>query len=195
MDQIKPKLKIVNLLFTLLVIISFLSCGDGISKQPVTAAGFEAIELELKSKFGDDAYYTDLTITYNESIGNIIGVTVTENPESLQMGQWNLTQNTWKQNQDISIEVPQGSKATDFMFQLDDKINLSTLGELAEISTKKLTVEKNLENSVLSMAFVKFPKNGDISKTEYTVMLRPETGGTTFTFRYNLNGELIKMNY
>ncbi|WP_034242117.1 hypothetical protein [Aquimarina atlantica] len=50
-----------------------------------------------ENKFGSNAYFTDLTISYNRTIGsNIIGVTVTEAPKSLKMGQWNLTQNIWK---------------------------------------------------------------------------------------------------
>ncbi|PHR72861.1 MAG: hypothetical protein COA67_03935 [Lutibacter sp.] len=173
---------------------ALISCGGGTSKQPANAEGFAAIEKEIKSKFGEDAYYTDLTITYNKSIGNIIGVTVTKDPSSLKMGQWNSTQGTWKQNQEISLEVPQGTKAEDFMFQLDDKINLSILGELAEKASGQLITEKNIENPTLYMAFVKFPKNGDISKTEYTVMLKPENGGTTFTFRHGINDNSIKMN-
>jgi len=177
-----------------MTIATLMSCGGGTSKQPANAEGFDAIEKELKNKFGDNAYYTDLSITYNKSIGNIIGVTVTDNPESLKMGQWNQTQDTWKQNSEISLEVPKGSKAADFMFQLDDKINLSILGELAEKSSGQLITEKNIENPTLYMAFIKFPKNGDISKTEYTVMLKSENGGTTFTFRHGINDDSIKMN-
>lgn len=183
--------------FSILIIISIalVSCGNSIDKQSADKKGFTAIEKNIKSKFGDDAYFTDLTITYNQSIGNIISVTVTENPESLKMGQWNNTQGNWKQNSDISIEVPKGSKASDFMFQLNDKINLSKLGELVEKSSKKLISEKNIEATSLHMTAVKFPKNGAISKTEYLVMLTPEKGGTTFTFRYAINGDFIEMDY
>ncbi len=195
MVQIKPKLKRINLLFAVIILITIISCGDTISKQTANAEAFSFIEQELKNKFGNDAYYTDLTITHNKSIGNIIGVTVTENPESLKMGQWNLTQDTWKQNSDISLEVPKGTKAADFMFQLNDKINLSTLGALVKKSIEQLKSENNLENPILYMASVKFPKNGDVSKTEYYVSLKPENGGTTFTFSYKLNGHLIKMDY
>lgn len=169
-----------------------ISCGGGLKKHAATADGFSEIEKEIKSEFGDDAYFTDLTITYNKSIGNIIGITVTDNPESLQMGQWNFTQNTWEQNSEISLEVPEGTKASDFMFQLNDEINLSKLGELVEKSSKQLTAEENIENPTLQMAFIKFPKNGDITKTKYMIMLAPEDGRATFTFRYKLNGELIK---
>lgn len=188
MENIKSKL---SQLFAIALLITLLSCGGGTSKQPANAEGFGAIEKELKSKFGDDAYYTDLTITYNKSIGNIVGVTVTEAPESLKMGQWNSSQNSWKQNSEISLEVPKGSKAADFMFQLNEKINLSTLGELVEKSSEQLKIDKKLENAALHMALIKFPKNGDIAKTEYTVILKLENGGTIFTFSYKLNGELI----
>jgi predicted ATP-grasp superfamily ATP-dependent carboligase len=185
------------LTFTILVVvtITLISCGKSTYKQPANAEGFKVIEKELKSKFGKNAYYTDLSIAYNKSIGNIISVTVTDNPESLEMGQWNQTQSTWKQNSEISLQVPNGSKAADFMFQLNGEINLSKLGELVEKSSKQLKIDKKLEKTTLHMAFIKFPKNGDFSKTEYTVILKPENGGTTFTFFYKLNGDLIKINY
>ena len=89
-----------NVFFTLIAFLSTLmltSCGEGSSKQEATAKGFSVIENQIKEQFGKDAYFTDLSITYYESIGNIVGVTVTENPESLKMGQWNNTQDNWKQ--------------------------------------------------------------------------------------------------
>lgn len=174
--------------------LALISCGKSANELPANKEGFGAIEKELKSKFGVNAYYTDLTITYNQSIGNIIGVTVTEAPESLKMGQWNYTQGNWLQNSDISLEVPAGAKAADFMFQLNEQINLSKLGELVEESGKRLKDEKNIEKPTLSMAFIKFPKNGDTPKTEYFVQLQPENGGTTFTFQYSLKGDFIKMD-
>ncbi|NRD20039.1 hypothetical protein HNV08_08260 [Winogradskyella eckloniae] len=201
MESIKPNLKphqMKTLSFKMLFVMvctTLMACGGSTGKQPATADGFADIESDIKSEFGSDAYFTDLTITYNKSIGNIIGVTVTDDPSTLKMGQWNQTQGTWNQTSEISLEVPQGTKAEDYMFQLNETISLSTLGALAEKSSEKLTADKKVEHPTLSMAFVKFPKNGDVSKTEYTVMLQPEHGGTTFTFRYDLNGELIKMDY
>ncbi|MEM5564705.1 hypothetical protein WNY78_06300 [Psychroserpens sp. AS72] len=186
-------LKLISVLVITAIIL--FSCGGNSAKQPATADGFSEIQSQILSEFGDDAYFTDISIVYNQSIGNIVGVTVTQDPSSLKMGQWNQTQGVWQQNQDISIEVPEGSKAEDFMYQLNNKISLIKLGELTEKSSVQLTADKDIENPTLNMAFVKFPKNGDVSKTEYTVLLKPEHGGTTFTFRYNLNGELINMDY
>ena len=55
-----------------MAVITLVSCGGGTSNEPANADGFEAIENEIKSKFGENAFYTDLTISYNKSIGNII---------------------------------------------------------------------------------------------------------------------------
>lgn len=186
-----------TLKYTIIItaILTLMSCKDSVSKQPANAKGFTAIENAIKDQFGEEAYYTDLSISYDKSMGNLIGVTVTEAPKSLKMGQWNLMRGSWKQNSEIFLEVPEGTQAADFMFQLNDKLNLSILGELVEKSSKQLSTEKKLENPVLKIAFVKFPKNGDISKTQYYVMLEPKNGGTTFTYRYNLEGELIEMDY
>ena len=181
-------------ILALVTSLVMISCG-GIGSQPATAEGFAEIENEINSKFGDDAYFTDLSIVYNKSTGNAVSVTVTREPSSLKMGQWIFIQNFWKQNSEITLEVPNGTKAADFMFQLNEKINLTKLGELVEKSSIHLTTEKQIENPALDMAFVKFPKNGDISKAEYTVILEPENGGTDFTFYYNLKGELLKMSY
>jgi len=187
-------MKTIKLTIAVLM-LTLMSCGDGISKQPANAEGFATIEKELKDKFGDDAYYTDVSISYDASIGNMLSLTVTDAPESLKMGQWVQSQQGWKQTSEITLEVPEGTKAADFMFQLDETINLSKLGELVEKSSTQLTTEKNIENPTLYTAFVKFPKNGDVSKTEYSINLKPENGGTTFRFYYNINGELRKMDY
>jgi hypothetical protein len=179
----------------LTIITALVSCGGGAGKQPANAEGFGAIEKEVKSKFGDDAYFTKLNILYIDGIGNAVGAIVTEDPESMKMGEWNLSQGVWKQNSEITLEVPVGNKAADFMFKLDDKISLTKLGELVEKSMKQLTVEKDIKNPKLNLASVKFPKNGDLSETEYHISLKPQNGGTSFSFFYKLNGEFIKMNY
>tara|TARA_Y100000815_G_scaffold275481_1_gene313939 strand:+ start:1200 stop:1766 length:567 start_codon:yes stop_codon:yes gene_type:complete len=188
-------MKKLSLLAVTLFISTLISCGGGAGKQPANAKGFSEIEKELKSKFGDNAYFTDISIIHNKTIGNMISTTVTDAPESLAMGQWTMSQGVWNQTSDITLEIPEGTKAADFMFQLDDKINLSKLGGLIEKSKEQLTAEKNIENPSLTMAHIYFPKNGDVSKAEYYVKLEPENGGTTFTFSYTLDGELIKMDY
>ncbi|MFH6602346.1 hypothetical protein ACEZ3G_02575 [Maribacter algicola] len=186
----KLKMALMGIIATMAI-----SCGGGASKQPATADGFSGIEKELKKEFGNDAYYTELTIIYNESIGNSISTTVTNDPESMEMGQWTYAMGNWNQTSDITLEVPEGTKAADFMFQLNEKISLEKLGELVEKSREQLEEEKDIDNPRLEMAFIKYPKNGDIEAAEYIVKLQPENGGTSFTFSYGLEGSFIEMDY
>lgn len=195
MEQPKSALKNLSILFAFIVATKLLSCGDATSNQPANAEGFAAIETELKNEFGDDAYYTDILISHDDRMGNIISLTVTKAPESLKMGQWNLVQGNWSQSSDVTIEVPKGSKASEFMFQLNDEINLTKVGELIENSAQQLTEEKNIENPKLDTALIKYPKNGDLSDMEYSISMKPENGGTTFRFYYTLDGNLRKMDY
>lgn len=184
-------MKVLNSIIAVGLLFAIMSCGGGIGDQKANAEGFTAIEKELKSEFGDKAYYTDLTIGYEKSAGNIVNVTVTEDPESLMMGEWTYVQSAWKQNSEITLEVSEGSKAADFMFQLGETVSLSKLGGLVEESAKKLTAEKNIENPSLNLAIVKFPDDGDNEKAKFVIMLEPENGGTTYTFNYKLDGTLI----
>ncbi|UNY99845.1 hypothetical protein MQE36_05730 [Zhouia spongiae] len=188
-------MKTFKFIVSIIVVVMLISCGGSRGKESPNQEGFTDIEKELKSKFGENAFFTDLTITHDEATGNIISVTVTKNPESLKMGEWNSIQGNWVQESEITLEVPKGSKAADFMFQLNNTVSLSKLGELVEKSSKQLTAEKAINDPALSMAFIKFPENGDINKAEYVVMLNPPNGGTTFTFNYKLNGDFIKMDY
>ena len=178
-----------------LFIILLFSCGESSSNSTLDVSGFKEIEKSLDNKFGANAYYTGVTVTHNKAIGNIIGVTVTEVPESLKMGQWNQTQGNWTQNAEITLEIPEGTTASDYMFQLGEDFSLEELGALVEESIQKLKDEKNIENPSLSIASINFPDNGDTSKAEYMVNLTPQNGGTTFSFYYTISGDFIKMDY
>lgn len=182
-------------LVILMIAITLVSCGGDATKQPANADGFAGIEKELKSKFGDDAHFTELTIIYNESIGNSISTTVTDDPESLKMGQWTYSMGSWNQTSEVTLEIPEGTKAADFMFQLGEKIRLEQLGELVEKSIEQLKAEKDIDNPQFEMAFIKYPNNGDINEAQYIVKLQPKNGGTSFTFSYQMDGSLIEMDY
>ena len=184
-----------TLLAILMIAITLVSCGGDATKQPANADGFAGIEEELNSEFGDDAHFTELTIIYNESIGNSISTTVTDAPESLKMGQWTYSMGNWNQTSEVTLEIPEGTKAADFMFQLGEKISLEQLGELVEKSIEQLKAEKDIDNPRLEMAFIKYPNNGDINEAQYIVKLQPENGGTSFTFSYQIDGAFIEMDY
>ena len=184
-----------NLLLVTILSTTLFSCGNSITNQEANSEGFAAIEKEIKTKFGEEAYFTDLVISYDKSMGNMVSTTVTQNPESLKMGEWTCIQGAWKQVSEVTLEIPKGSNASDFMFQLNEEIKLSKLGELIEKSKENLSEEKEIKNPTLDMALIKYPDNGDASKAEYSIMLEPENGGTTFSYYYTITGDFIRTHY
>ncbi len=186
------KLKFLGIGF---VFAGLISCGGGVADQPATAEGFGEIEKELNEKFGADAYYTDLSIVYVDKIGNSVTTTVTSDPASLEMGEWSFSNSVWTQTSEVSIEIPDGTKAADFMFQLGGEISLSELGGLVEKAKKMLADEKDVPNARLKIASIVFPDSGDMAEAKYSIQLEPENGGTSFSFYYDLKGEMISMDY
>jgi len=163
-------------------------------------AGFEMIQNDLKKKFGDDAYYTDISIINSPGEGTGSGIslhlTVTKDPKSLKMQEWAYnSQTNWNNTADITLEIPEGDSATDFMYQLNGNFDLKNIGELVENSVKKITSEKDIENVVLDMVLLKTPDNTDVSGTTIFIRMKPENGGTAFNFRYALTGELLSFDY
>lgn len=174
---------------------SLYSCGGGTGKAEANEEGFASIQKEMHGEFGESAYYTEVSIVNVEGIGNTVSTTVTKDPSSMKMGEWSYSQGAWTQSAEVTLEISEGSKAEDFMFQLGNNVDLGELGKLVETSKESLTKEKDLKNPRLHMAFVKYPNDGDAEKANYVVMLQPETGGTTFSYYYNLDGGFIEMNY
>ena len=183
-------MKTLKLTGTLFLAIVLFACTSKSGEE----GDFSGVKSDLDSKFGEKAYYTEISITYNQSIGNITNVIVTKAPETLKMEQWTNSMNNWTQTSDITIEIPNGTKATDFMFQLGRTVSLEKLSELVANSKEKLTSEKQIDSPKLHMAFIKYPDNGQVNEAEYIVMLQPKNGGTTFTFSYKLDGTLLKMD-
>lgn len=162
------------------------------------AAGFEKLQNDMKSKFGDDAYYSGFSVGYTPE-GNSKGLTptieVTNDPESLMLEGWVYSSYAgWVNNTEITMEIPEDTEATEFLFQLDGQFDLKKLGELVELSAEKLAKEKNIENAQLSMATYS-TGDGPVEDATIMILMQPENGGTNFTFQYDLDGELISFNY
>jgi len=183
-------MKIIKFVFAMCLGL-LMSCGGSKSTE-ATEKGFVKLEQMLKDQFGEKAYYTELSITPIEALGNVITLTVTEDPESLKMTQWNNAQGSWNKVADVALSIDGGAKAADFMFQLDESINLKTLGALIEKSQAQLKKEHNLDHTKVDIAYINFPKNGDKENVQYVMKLKPEHGGTSFDFFYDLKGQLIK---
>jgi hypothetical protein len=175
------------------------SCGSSSPGYTPDAEGFAKIRNDLKSKFGDDAYYSNIGIVYvagdAPGSGIILSLTVTKDPASLAMEEWACSPyNGWQKTADVTIEVPEGTEASVFMYQLTGKFDLEKIGKLVELSAKKLADEKQIKNAVLNMAQLN-PGNRPASSTDIYISMKPENGGTTFSFHYDLDGNLTSFDY
>lgn len=187
-------MKNIKSIFTIAIavisIITLQSCGGGdLTKN---ADGFKDIENLLKKEFGEGAYYTNISIVSDKTAGTILNTTVTNQPESLKMGEWNRMKGSWTQASEVTLELT-GGEAKDFMFTIGD-VSIAKIGELMEDAKKRLKEEKNV-NSVLRTAAVYAPNDGDMSTMTYYIEMQPETGGTTFSFNYGLDGTFQSLNY
>jgi hypothetical protein len=175
------------------------SCGSSSSKYTPDAEGFAKIQDDLKSKFGDDAYYSNIGIVYiagdAPGSGIVLNITVTKDPASLSMEEWAYSSyGGWRKTANVTVEVPEGVDAKEFVYQLAGKFDLKKAGELVELSAKKLADEKQIKNAVLNMAQLN-PGNRPASTTDIYIAMKPENGGTTFSFHYDLDGNLTSFDY
>jgi hypothetical protein len=167
------------------------SCGS----EGSTSQSFSSVKENIENKFGSDAYFSELSVTHNESIGYIINVMTTNDPESNKMAEWTYSNGDWTQTSDVSLEVPDGYSAEDFMYKLTGYITLEKLEELIEKAKTHLAKEKGIKESKLALAAIKYPEVAEGAEAEFLINLEPDTGGTTFSYLYNLSGELIEMDY
>jgi hypothetical protein len=178
-----------------LIILFFAACG---TTYETNKQGFEQINTELKEHFGANAWYT--SISYSKggegNSGYLLAVDKTDEPQSLRQEKWVRIGSSWEKAANVTLDIKNG-KPEDYMFQLDKEISLPTLGGLVESSIQKLKDDKKIDNASLKLAIVS--TNHTIlskqDKINYTVILDDSDGENSYSFTYNLKGELINSNY
>lgn len=179
-------------LYIILTVI-LVSCGRNNLKFD-DRASLETLKKELNSKFGDNAFYTNLSIV-NSDIGGIVSVSQTDTPSSLKMSDWSYVQGKWQQKTEITLEVSGNAKAEDFMFQLHKTLDFNTLINVVEASKKRVIEEKKIKKIKVELISISAPDNGDFKSMKYYITIKPKQGGTQFSFWYNMDGSLDKFDY
>ena len=173
------------------VLLCFTQCSLGSSSK---TDNLSDIEKDLKAKFGANAYYTQIAIVNDKTVGSILNVTVTAAPSSMKMEQWSQMRGDWQQTANVTMEFD-GGAPEEFMFDLNKDASMAKMTELVAQSKKKLADEKQISNPFLKMLTIISPTNGTKEETKYQITLEPENGGTNFNFIYNLAGQLIDFSY
>ncbi|WP_136467480.1 hypothetical protein [Flagellimonas onchidii] len=175
------------------LLLLLLSCNKG-KRSYEDKVSIEELKTELISKFGKDAYYTKLSIT-NKDYGSFVSVSQTDEPSSLKMTDWNYSKGSWKQTSDVTLELFQGAKAVDFMFQLDKIVDFDLIGKVVEESKKKIIEEKGISEVRVENIIIKAPNDGNFNNMKYYITISPKSGGTDFEFWYKIDGTLDHFDY
>lgn len=172
-------------------VLLFTSCTKKFSQD---ANGYVEIQKEIMAKFGNDAYFTNISVTYDKNVGDVIFVTVTDDPESMKMESWNYMKRKWEKVSDIVLELEEGN-IRDFMYQLKDEYDLVRVGELVELSLLKIQEEEQIKDAVAKTVTLNAPDDTTSDETQIFIDIEPRSGGTSFTFFYDLDGALIAFDY
>lgn len=174
-------LKLIIKITIVLTTLMLFSCGKTTYENNIN--GFVEIENDLKKKFGNNAFYTDITIELNGKNVTQIEVTQTQDPDLLKMQGWKHQKNTWKQFSEVNLELKTG-EIKDYMFQLGNEINLTKVNQIKENIPLK-------EPFYLSKVKIISPNNGDTSKLQYQVQVRKKATDKKLKFNFDKDGYLI----
>ncbi|KAA5537329.1 hypothetical protein F0919_06550 [Taibaiella lutea] len=182
--------KAVGYILLICGICSILSCGG---KLEPNKTGFEKLQTELISKYGADAYYTDIQLTLTTESEVSALVTETKDPSSMKQEQWlRYGGGEWEKQADVIFSV-QGAEAKSFMFQLNKEVSLSTMSDLLEKSKAQLAKEKQIKDPVFVSAVVssKHQMNSKETGIFYYITLLDKASQKDYRFVYDLKGNAM----
>ncbi|RPD38271.1 hypothetical protein EG028_25605 [Chitinophaga barathri] len=149
---------------------------------------------ELKDKFGQNAGFTSITMSYHDGIGTstvATGGDINSNKLTERLKQKGI----WQDKAEVTLEIDGEATPKDFMFTLDQVQDLRKIPGLVKSSIEKVEKEKKITDLVSNMVSVSMPSRIDTPGDELriTVYVSPKNGGTDFTLLYNQKGEFLKM--
>lgn len=168
----------------------FASCNN---KIEMNKPGLEKLNQELVSKYGADAYYTDLQLTLTAESEVSALITETKDPSSLKQEQWlRYGGGEWEKQADVIFSV-EGAEAKSFMFQLNKEVSLSTMADLLEKSKLQLEKEKQVKAPTFVSAVVssKHQMNSKETGIFYYITLLDKASPKDYRFVYDLKGNAV----
>jgi hypothetical protein len=182
--------KTVSYILLICSICCMLSCAG---KLELNKTGFEKLQTELTSKFGSEAYYTDLQMTLDAESAVSVLVTQTKEPSSMKQEQWlRYGGGEWEKQADVVFTV-EGAEAKSFMFQLNKEVSLSTMSDLLEKSKAQLAQKKQVKNPLFVSAVVssKHQMNSKETGIFYYITLLDAVSQKDYRFVYDLKGNMM----
>jgi hypothetical protein len=179
-----------------IAILAIISCSY-IGSSPVFESKDAIAKLikELKGQYGENLAIHSLTLAFQPQIGNFVLVEGNNDINSEKLMQKKLMKGVWENESEITMEISDG-KPSDFLFTLKD-IDLSKLPEIVADAKNRVSTGKKIDKVkattiILGLLNKVQDKTADL---DYTIMVEPENGGTTFTLSYDATGKYLDMVY
>jgi hypothetical protein len=176
----------------LLLSVLLFSCK---TKYEYNAEGMGKLNSVLKEKFGDDAWYTGVTIRTISADETAVIVEETKDPNSLKQEQWMKQSDSWQKLSNVALQIQNG-KPEDYMFQLDKQASLSRLNELMQECRGKLREVEQVPDAEITFASIK-STNEVHNRNErilYTISFHSAAKDKSYSFVFGLDGKLKDFN-
>lgn len=176
------------LLMVLVFIMVFPSCKFKLSYDE---AGMTKLEQILADKFGEQAWYSEITVLSAGDNETMIRVKETKE-EGFQKGKtWVKQGDTWMNMENIQYTFDDDNPQSHF-FQLNKTVSLDTLIALTQRSRKQLEDEGLNELSVhyISVQSAPIVRNAN-QRFLYFVSLQDNNSGEKYDFRFDMQGNPV----
>lgn len=188
-----------KLIFIAFMAVTLASCeyfGAG-GRDFETAGGISDIAGELKDKFGENAGFTSISMSYHDGLGTSTIATGTSDVNSNKLMERMKQKGIWQDKAEITLEIEGEAKPKDFMFTLKQVQDLQKIPELVKASIEKVEKEKQMKELVATSVMIAMPSriNSPDDVLRITVSVEPKNGGTDFQVIYNEKGEFQTMVY
>lgn len=196
----KPKtccMKKISCFILLAVILSACEYFGAGGRDFETSKGIASIVSELKDKFGENAGYTRISMSYHDGVGTSTIATGTADVNSNKLIEKMKQKGIWQDKSEITLEIEGEAKPKDFMFTLQQVQDLQKIPELVKASVEKVEKEKNMKDMVPTIVSISMPSriNSPDDGLSIIIYVEPKNGGTDFQLSYNAKGEFLKMMY
>lgn len=183
---------IVRVILPILVLILvFPSCKFRISYDEV---GMEKLEQILEQKFGQDAWYSEITVLSQSEDETLIRVKETKDKEFLKGKTWVKQGDTWMDMENIQFTFDDGNPESHF-FQLNKAVSLDTLIALTQRCLKQLENEGLKEISVYFISIQSAPIVKSASQRYlYSVSLMDKSSGEKYYFQFDSQGKPVNQH-
>lgn len=190
-------MKKISCFMLLAVILSACEYFGGGGRDFETSKGIASLVSELKDKFGENAGYTSINMSYHDGIGTSTVATGTKDVNSNKLIEKLKQKGIWEDKSEITLEIEGDAKPKDFMFTLQQVQDLQKIPDLVKASVERVEKEKQMKDMVATMVAISMPSriNSPDDGLKIVIYVEPKNGGTDFQLSYNAKGEFIRMMY